>query len=129
MKKITKHFVIEYSPSFISCESQEREIESRESFIPCDDTYCYRFFDRNFVLDEDGEVYTGKSLNFSPFYYEGEVLDIEKAKIRGTPVLVENMRINEIERVVLTKYNTAHILRDDDVVLRNFNERKYEKDK
>lgn len=120
MKKIIKHYVKEYSPDSIGSEVNEREIESRESFIPADRTFCYQFFDRKFVLDDDGELYTGKYINHSPFYYEGEIWDIEEARERGTCALVENMRINNFKRIVHTKYNTAHVLHDEDIVVSQF---------
>jgi hypothetical protein len=116
---------IEYfMPGAIVSENYTKIIEPYmrnhpENLVVPDGVYGFRFFDRE-EIEQDGEILRGPSKNQSGMYYIGTIHDYMEVltwdpKEYGT--LESNMRINEWEKVVKTKYGQFFPLEKDDRVL------------
>jgi len=105
----TKHFVEFLSPGVFMSESSSKEVNSRDYSEVKIGNYCfgYRFYDRNeFSHLDTGEILKGKSTNYSPWTYFGEVMTLAQVKknVPDNRILVANMTNNGYKKVVKTKF-------------------------
>ena len=125
-----KHFVTFLSPGTLVHEERTLPIESwsvieasemahniveRYSATP----FGFQFSTRSRADNELDSKITATS---SIFYLGGDVATLEEIEARNAPdeaILRDNMRSNDIKRVIVNRnsWKSTHILRDDDVVL------------
>jgi hypothetical protein len=106
--------------SFVS-ESTTEKVKNRDipNVFP-KTAYAFRFFDMTEVVSNEGESLKGSARNHSGFYYIGGVsLTIEDVK-RLHPdkrILISNMENNNWNRIVMTRFNQAMPLNNDDTII------------
>lgn len=125
-----KHFVTFYSPGTIVSEESTKEIDTWSPQLACElahgisERYGATPYAFKFTTRERGENdLDSKVVATSPRYFLGGKIETRAEIIaRHDPaekILCENMRVNNIDRVLVNdnSYRSTHVLRDDDVVL------------
>jgi hypothetical protein len=115
-----KHYVEFLYPGILFSDTSEDEVETRDIHkleIP-EYSFGFRFFDREQTI-LDGEVLTGKSKNYSNWYYYGKVMTIDDVKEQEPDqrILISNMENNDYKRIVRTKFGQSIPVQDEDVVI------------
>lgn len=109
-------------PGLLCSETSIRVVAGREKPTEIPKTsFGYRFFDRE-EIEKDAETLKGESKNYSHWTYFGEIYTRDRVEIEkpNQKILITNMRDNNIDRVVFTKFGQAIPLFDGDIVEENF---------
>lgn len=116
MKKI---FVRQFYPGSFVANTDDVEIENKDTFTPSDNAFGYRFFEREYSHADNGETLMGKPKNWTPMTYIGRKRSIDDvAQKEGTSsILYSNMKINKWSHVVQTRFGQCFDLGDRDVVI------------
>jgi len=116
-----KHFVEYFYPGIIVSDSSAEETKHRDYTkikVP-KEAYGFKFYDREVIVD-NGEILKGKSKNHSSmFYHMGQIMtkaDVKK-RVKKNYTLLSNMRINEWEKVIKTKFNQFMPYEKGDVII------------
>lgn len=115
---MTKHYVEFLFPGSFFPETDEVEIESRESKFEIPATcFGYSFFDVE-TVEVNGETLTGEPKNKSPRVLFGEVFDEERVarEVPDSRILLSNMRNNNLT-IVRTRCGNFQPLREGDTVI------------
>lgn len=117
-KKYTKHYVQFIYPGILFTNDSTQEIPKRDPSAFEIDENClgYRFFDR-FEIVIDNEKLLGERKNFSGTHYFGIEKTLDEIK-REKPdsILLENMKINNWDKIVQTKGGKCFPLYEKDTV-------------
>ena len=117
-----KHYVEFFYPGAFMSESSTQEVTSRDA-LQVDapkDCFGYRFFDRQEIVAEDGEVLMGSPKNHSGIHYFGEVKtleDIKNERPDPTGCLERNMESNGWNKVVKTRRGNYQPFREQDILV------------
>jgi len=114
-----KHYIEWLFPGFLVSETVAREVPSRTrpAKVP-ERAYAYRFYDQSEV-ELDGEILKGKSKNHSCWIFmDAELYTLEQVeRLPGkNDILISNMKCNNWDTVVKTKFGQFMQLHDGDRV-------------
>jgi len=120
-KETLKHYVHFFMcPESSVSENSSKEIEGRDTKIDAPkNSFAYQFFDRQEYVAQDGEVLVGRSRNHSGTHYFGKIMNLEdvQREVPNSHVLRSNMRDNEWDKVVKTRFGDFQLFEKDDVIV------------
>lgn len=100
---MTKLYVEFFYPGSLFSESTTQEVTSKENIKLPERAFGYRFFEREEVTLEGGELLKGANKNHSGMYYKGTLYTLEEVKqIPNTEILQCNMEMNGDKLVIKT---------------------------
>lgn len=116
-----KHYVEYLHPGIVTSDTSTIKIKSRNpKKIKLDDNHSFgfRFYDRE-EKSFGKETLKGKRKNFSNWYYEGTIYTLGSVKKHhpDEKILISNIEINNIEKVVKTKFGQSIPLKKGDIIL------------
>lgn len=116
-----KHYVQFLFAGTFLAEFEELEVTERNPnlFEVPKGCYGYRFFDRQEVTTDDGEVLTGQKRNYSPITYFGELFTLDKIKNQYPEqrILIDNVKRFNSGKAVLTTKGNWQEYREGDIVI------------
>lgn len=116
-----KHYVEYFYPGLICSETSEVETKDRypSSLNVPDNAFGFRFFDKEEIVLESGNVLKSDRQNYSPNYYYGEKYTLNQVKLYypESKTLIANMEWNHWDAVVRTKFGQFIPLTNNDIVL------------
>jgi len=114
------HYVEFLYPGIMVTETSQRRIRNRNTKIRASkDCFGYSFFDREEIVNKDGEVLKGESKNHSGTYYFGKVMTLEDVKnqMPAAKTLISNMVGEGYEEVVKTRIGNFQYFKPGDMVV------------
>ena len=118
-----KHYVEYLYPGLLVCETSETEVKDRKPENvkdPGNNTFAFRFFDREEIKTESGEILKGKKKNWSgTYYFGGIVYTAEEAKLAFPKehILLSNIKCSNMKRIIKTKLGNIQEFTDIDTLI------------
>lgn len=121
MEKIKKSYIERLNDGLVFNNSSVIETENRDPLQIINDgrIQCFRFFDQEFIIDED-EEYEGKKSNYSSWTFFGTRISIDelKTQYKNNPDfkdVIDNLEERNIKYVCKTQTGSMMPMKDGDV--------------